>query len=64
MQYLILQKNEVISRDKLLDEIWGTDVLVTPRTVDTHIANLRKKSKTIRLASKIYPWCTWRGLSV
>ena len=26
-----------------LDEVWGEDVYVFPRTIDTHIANLRKK---------------------
>jgi DNA-binding response OmpR family regulator len=33
----------VISRDELLNEVWGKDVFVTPHTVDTHMANLRKK---------------------
>ena len=36
-------KNKVLSRDFILDKIWGEEVYVTPRTVDTHIANLRKK---------------------
>ena len=36
-------KNKVLSRDLILDKIWGDEVYVTPRTVDTHIANLRKK---------------------
>ncbi len=43
LQYLIKHKNQVISRDRFLDEVWGEDVYVFPRTVDTHIANLRKK---------------------
>jgi two-component system alkaline phosphatase synthesis response regulator PhoP len=30
----------------LLDEIWGEDADVTPRTVDTHIASLRRKIET------------------
>ena len=33
----------MINRDELLDEVWGKDVVVSPRTVDTHMANLRKK---------------------
>lgn len=36
-------QNKVLNRDFILDAIWGEDVVVTPRTVDTHIANLRKK---------------------
>ena len=43
LHFLIKRKNEVLSRNLILDEIWGKDVFVTSRTVDTHIANLRKK---------------------
>lgn len=32
-----------MSRNEILDMVWGEDVMVTPRTVDTHIAKLRKK---------------------
>ena len=40
---LIKHKGRVVSRDSILDEGWGADVYVTPRTVDKHIAQLRKK---------------------
>ncbi len=43
LHLLVQHRNEVLSRDRILDEVWGEDVYVTPRTVDTHIANLRKK---------------------
>lgn len=43
LHFFIKMKNEVLSRDIILDEIWGKDVFVTSRTVDTHVANLRKK---------------------
>jgi two-component system alkaline phosphatase synthesis response regulator PhoP len=33
----------VLSRQQLLDWVWGHDVFVTDRVVDTHIGNLRKK---------------------
>ncbi|MBI4477782.1 MAG: response regulator transcription factor [Acidobacteria bacterium] len=33
----------VLSRQQLLDKVWGRDVYVTDRVVDTHIGNLRKK---------------------
>ena len=33
----------VLSRDNLLDRIWGQDCYVTDRTVDTHIRRLREK---------------------
>ena len=43
LKYLIKNRDRVIDRDELLDEVWGVDVIVAPRTVDTHMANLRKK---------------------
>ena len=43
LKYLIQNCGKVIGRDELLDEVWGKDVIVSPRNVDTHIANLRKK---------------------
>ena len=33
----------VLSRQQLLDKVWGSDVYVTDRVVDTHIGNLRRK---------------------
>ncbi|HEX9974618.1 MAG TPA: response regulator transcription factor [bacterium] len=43
LRLFISNQNKVLNRDFILDEIWGENVVVTPRTVDTHIANLRKK---------------------
>jgi DNA-binding response OmpR family regulator len=43
LHFLIKNKDQVVTRDSILDEVWGKDVFVYPRTVDTHIANLRKK---------------------
>jgi len=36
-------KNRTIPRDKILNEIWGIDFFGGTRTVDVHIANIRKK---------------------
>ncbi len=36
-------KNRTMPRDRLLNEIWGVDFVGETRTVDVHIANLRKK---------------------
>ena len=43
LHFLIKHKGQVKSRDSILDEVWGADVYVHPRTVDKHIAGLRKK---------------------
>jgi DNA-binding response OmpR family regulator len=41
---LLMQRaGEVITRDEFLDHLWGKDVYVSHRTVDTHVASLRKK---------------------
>ncbi len=43
LKYFIIHLGEVISRDKLLDEVWGYDSYPTTRTVDNYILSLRKK---------------------
>ncbi len=43
MRYLIRNRDTVLSRDRLLNEVWGYEVYPTTRTVDTHILKLRKK---------------------
>ena len=40
---LVTRAGEVITRDEFLDQVWGEDVHVTHRTVDTHVASLRRK---------------------
>jgi two-component system alkaline phosphatase synthesis response regulator PhoP len=40
---LARRAGEVITRDEFLDQVWGRDVFVTHRTVDTHVASLRRK---------------------
>lgn len=35
--------NKIVSRDTLLDNIWGVDYFGDPRTVDTHIKRIRAK---------------------
>ena len=43
LHYLVENKERVAHRFDILDEVWGGDTSVVPRTVDTHIAHLRKK---------------------
>jgi two-component system, OmpR family, alkaline phosphatase synthesis response regulator PhoP len=44
LKLLIGRKGEVLKRDDFLDGVWGEDnVAVSFRTVDSHIANIRKK---------------------
>ncbi|MCP4722062.1 MAG: response regulator transcription factor [Desulfobacteraceae bacterium] len=43
IQYFYAHKGEVLSRDNMLNAVWGIDYLGTTRTLDQHIAQLRKK---------------------
>lgn len=43
LRYLIGQNGRVVSRDDLLDKIWGYEKFPTTRTIDNHILKLRKK---------------------
>lgn len=52
---LMKNKNRTVSRDRILNEIWGEDYFGDIRTVDVRVANLRKKlnlSEEIRTISK------------
>ena len=43
LQYLVERKGLVLSRDELLQEVWGYKSVPLTRTVDVHIAWLRQK---------------------
>ena len=43
LRFMIEHEGEVISRDQLLDAVWGYEKMPFTRTVDMHIAKLRKK---------------------
>ncbi len=43
LRKLMSSSGRVLSRDGLLDSVWGEDCYVTQRTVDTHIRRLRAK---------------------
>lgn len=43
LHFLVSNPRRIFSRDRLLDQVWGRDHFVTPRTVDVHIRRLREK---------------------
>jgi DNA-binding response OmpR family regulator len=47
LEYFLSNKGRVLSRDILLNEIWGYDYFGTTRTVDVHIAHLRNKFQVL-----------------
>ncbi len=46
LEYFLDNRGKVVSRNNVLNAVWNDDVIVELRTVDTHIANLRKKLET------------------
>jgi two-component system alkaline phosphatase synthesis response regulator PhoP len=47
LYFLASHPRHVFNRDSLLDEVWGRDRFVTPRTVDVHIRRLREKIEAL-----------------
>lgn len=43
LNYLYTNKGQVLSRDMILDRLWGIDYFGDYRTVDTHIKKIRRK---------------------
>lgn len=43
--FLFQRREQLVSRNHILESIWGNDRLLLSRTVDTHISRLRKKLK-------------------
>jgi DNA-binding response OmpR family regulator len=43
LRYLVENRNRVLSRDRLLERVWGYDRMVETRSVDVHVGRLRHK---------------------
>jgi DNA-binding response OmpR family regulator len=43
LKYFLAHPGEALSRDQLLEQVWGYDRFPTTRTVDAHIVRLRQK---------------------
>jgi DNA-binding response OmpR family regulator len=69
LRVLAARAGEVVTRDELLDEVWGYDNYPTTRTVDSHIGNLRAKLERdpasprhlITVHGVGYKWMTTQG---
>jgi len=48
LEYFIQHRGQVVDRDALLDAVWGYDRAPLTRTVDMHVAKLRKKIEDSR----------------
>jgi DNA-binding response OmpR family regulator len=47
LRHFLCHSGETLSRDRLLEEVWGYDKFPTTRTVDAHIVRLRQKLEPI-----------------
>jgi two-component system alkaline phosphatase synthesis response regulator PhoP len=45
LRFLVENRNRVISRDRLLERVWGYDRYIETRSVDVHVGRLRAKLK-------------------
>ncbi len=43
LRYFLERRGKVVSRDELLDKVWGYDSTSMTRTVDVHVSSLRQK---------------------
>jgi two-component system phosphate regulon response regulator PhoB len=43
LEVLMSRPGHVMTRQRLLDDVWGSDITVTERTIDTHLKRLREK---------------------
>lgn len=43
LKYFVVHSGEILSRDRLLEDVWGYDRYPTTRTVDAHLVRLRQK---------------------
>ena len=60
LRFLAARSGEVVRRDALLEEVWGSRDYITMRTVDNHVASLRAKLEV--KASKPRHLLTMRGM--
>lgn len=43
LQFFLTHRNRIYSRQEIIAQVWGDDVVVSNRTIDTNITRLRKK---------------------
>ena len=46
IQFFLRHQGRVLTRGQVVGEVWGSDVFVTDRVVDTHVVKLRRKIET------------------
>jgi DNA-binding response OmpR family regulator len=52
LNYLLNNSGKVISRDILMKDVWGYEIVMDTRTVDVHIRRLRKNLPGIQIITR------------
>jgi DNA-binding response OmpR family regulator len=47
LQYMVEHRGELLTREQILEAVWGYDQAPLTRTVDMHVAKLRKKIEPV-----------------
>ena len=63
LRYLMENRGIVVSRDLLLDRVWGYSIAGETRTVDAHVQTLRKSFLRVSRSFDIYRNGTWRAIA-
>ena len=46
LKYFVRNEGKVMSRESIMQDVWGHDYLLSTRTIDTHVTHLRQKIET------------------
>jgi DNA-binding response OmpR family regulator len=70
LEYLMTHPDEAVTRERLLDAVWGWEYPAGTRTVDTRMAELRRalnddpsEPRYIETRLSFCRRCAWRGVS-
>ena len=61
LEFFVQHPGKVLSRDHLLDEVWGYDATPVTRTVDVHVASLRQKLEDVPSKPRFFVTVHGRG---
>ena len=65
LRFLVENRNRVLSRDRLLERVWGYERFIETRSVDVHVGRLRGKARAGRCNRSKRSWgwaiASWRS---
>ena len=64
LRYFIEHRGATLTREELLNEVWGYNAMPSTRTVDVHVAWLRQKLEPVPQAPAVHPHRPRAGLQV